>query len=52
MASGFRIRYKSIVHKHEGVGFGFMKYRATSIGGALVVECTVREIPHRALYKG
>jgi two-component system CheB/CheR fusion protein len=47
---------QNTVHKHDGVGLGIMKYRAKSIGGALVVEpgvdggtvvtCTIRGIPH------
>jgi two-component system CheB/CheR fusion protein len=47
---------QNTVHKHDGVGLGIMKYRATSIGGSLtvapgadrgtVVTCTVRGMPH------
>jgi two-component system CheB/CheR fusion protein len=47
---------ENVVHKHDGVGLGIMKYRAKSIGGLLVVEpgtgrgtivtCTLRGIPH------
>lgn len=54
---------QNTVHKHDGVGLGIMKYRATSIGGNLtvapgadagtVVTCTVRGVPHLTTpYKG